>query len=270
MHFIPGRKPGQDRPLPPLWFIIDRGYALVRNSNGSPSFLDSEDLRPLGLDGSPGVYFGATERHACFLKHGDASSPVPAGFEWVELRTLFGTLGEEHFWIAGRARHLAEWDRTHRHCGSCGAAMMLKEDEWAKACPTCGQIYFPQISPVVIVSVVDGDRILLTRNSHYRNYPYFTLMAGFVEAGEDLESAVHREIQEEVGVTVKNLRYFGSQPWPFPNSLMIGFTAEYAGGEVTPDPSEILEARWFERQNLPEIPRSKGIARKMIDAFATG
>lgn len=266
MAFTPGRRLSQDPILPPLWFILDRGQVLVRQGEEGCSFLDPDDLHALALEELTGFCLGATDARICLLAHGDASLPVPERYAWAEVRTLFGVVGEELFWVAGRAHHLALWDRAHRYCGACGAGLLLKEDEWAKACPPCGQLLFPQISPAVIVSVVDGDRILLARNRHYR-YPFFSVLAGFVEPGEDLEAAVHREIQEEVGLTVKNLRYFGSQPWPFPNSLMIAFTADYAGGELCPDSDEILEARWFTRNALPEIPSSLSIAHRLIRAF---
>jgi NAD+ diphosphatase len=268
MAFTSGRRPAESLELPALWFVLDRGRVLVRCAPEGPSFLDSRDVEILD-GGASGLFLGATERRSCLLAHGDAAAPVPEGMEWVELRSLFSVVDEELFWIAGRAGHLAGWDLNHRRCGACGAALVLKDEEWAKACPACGQIYYPQISPAIIASVVQGDRILLARNQHYR-YPFFSVLAGFVEPGESLESAVHREIREEVGLAVKNLRYFGSQPWPFPNSLMIGFTAEYAGGELRPDPSEILEARWFTRDAMPEIPSSISIARKLIDAFLAG
>lgn len=266
MTFVSGRKPKTGHDLSTLWFIVDRGRVLVRPGEEGPSFPDTGDAHTMGLEVTTGLYLGATEDTACLLAHGDASRPAPAGLEWVELRPLWGALPEELFWIAGRANHLADWDRAHRRCGACGAELALLEDEWAKTCPACGQTYYPQVSPAVIASVVDGDRILLARNRRYR-YPFFSVLAGFVEPGENLEAAVHREIREEVGVEVRNVRYFGSQPWPFPNSLMVGFTAEYAGGEIDPDPEEILEARWFARDAMPEIPASISIARRLIDAF---
>lgn len=268
MAFTAGRRQQGDRNLSPLWFIVDHGQVLVRQDRGKPAFLESEDLQSPELSVSPGLFLGETERHACMLAHGDRSKPVPGGLEWVELRGLFNVLEEEQFWIAGRASHLAVWDLAHRHCGACGDGLALKEDEWAKACLSCGQTYYPQISPAVIAAVLDGDRILLARNRHYR-YPFFSVLAGFVEPGENLEAAVHREILEEVGIAVKNVRYFGSQPWPFPNSLMIGFVADYAGGEIHIDPSEILEAQWFTRDTMPEIPSSISIARRLIDAFTS-
>lgn len=266
MAFTAGRRPQEDQGLRALWFVVDHGQVLVRQDSGKPAFLEPAALRSLELDPSQGLFFGEIGGHACMLAHREASKPVPGGLEWVELRSLFGVLEEELFWVAGRANHLAVWDRAHRHCGACGGGLSLKEEEWAKTCPSCGQVYYPQISPAVIVAVIDGDRILLARNRHYR-YPFFSVLAGFVEPGENLEAAAHREIQEEVGIAVKNLRYFGSQPWPFPNSLMIGFIAEYAGGEVRIEPSEILEAAWFTRDTMPEIPSSISIARRLIDAF---
>jgi NAD+ diphosphatase len=266
MAFTAGRKPQEGRDLPPLWFIVDQGRVLVRPREGGPSFPETHELGSLDLETSQGLYLGATEGQACLLAHGDASAPAPEGLEWAELRPLWSALPEELFWVAGRANHLAGWDRSHRLCGACGADLSLLEEEWAKTCRSCGQTYYPQVSPAVIASVVDGDRILLARNRHYR-YPFFSVLAGFVEPGENLEAAVHREIREEVGVEVKNIRYFGSQPWPFPNSLMIGFIADYAGGEISPDPDEILEARWFTRDAMPEMPASISIARRLIEAF---
>lgn len=266
MAFTAGRRQQGNQDLRPLWFVVDHGQVLVRQSSGRPAFLDPAELSSLELDASQGLFLGETERCACMLAHGDASKPVPGGLEWAELRSLFGVLEEELFWIAGRANHLAVWGLAHRRCGACGGDLSLKEDEWAKTCPSCGQTYYPQISPAVIVAVVDGDRILLARNRHYR-HPFFSVLAGFVEPGEGLEAAAHREIREEVGIAVRNLRYFGSQPWPFPDSLMIAFVAEYAGGELRIDPSEILEAAWFTRETMPEIPPSISIARRLIDAF---
>lgn len=266
MVFTAGRQPQGNLDGRPLWFIVDRGRVLVRRDAGGAAFPEPGELQALGLGDAPGLYLGADDDRACLMAHGDASSPAPPGLEWTDLRALFGAVDEARFWIAGRASHLADWDRSHRRCGACGADLALKEDEWAKACPACGQLCYPQISPAVIVSVVDGDRILLARNRRFRS-PFFSVLAGFVEAGEDLETTVHREIHEEVGVAVKNLRYFGSQPWPFPNSLMIAFTADYAGGEVRIDPSELTEARWFTRDAMPDIPSSLSIARKLIDAF---
>ena len=136
----------------------------------------------------------------------------------------------------------------------------------ALRCPGCGLTAFPKISPAVIVLVEKEGKLLLARGRRFA-LPFYSVLAGFVEPGESLEDTVHREILEEVGIRVKNVRYFGSQPWPYPDSLMIGFTAEYAGGEIKEDPEEILDAAWFAPDDLPSIPGKVSIARKLIDWF---
>ena len=140
-------------------------------------------------------------------------------------------------------------------------------DERAKRCPACGLVNYPRLSPAVIVAVIKGDQILLARNKRFRA-PFYSVLAGFVEPGETLEQCVQREIHEEVGLSVKNIRYFGSQPWPFPNSLMIGFVADYAGGEIAVDNSELMEAGWFSAESLPVLPSPISIAWQLIDWFA--
>jgi len=159
-----------------------------------------------------------------------------------------------------------DWDQNRRFCGKCGGPTEDKVDERAKYCARCDLINYPRLSPAVIVAILKGDQILLARNKRFRMSMY-SVLAGFVEPGETLEACVEREVHEEVGIAVKNIRYFGSQPWPFPNSLMIGFVAEYAGGQITIDDREIAEAGWFSRSNLPQIPSSISIARRLIDWF---
>jgi NAD+ diphosphatase len=161
------------------------------------------------------------------------------------------------------------WNQTHRYCGRCGKLTEDKTDERAKTCPECGMINYPRLSPAIIVAVLKNDRILLGRNKRFR-LPFYSVLAGFVEPGETLEECVSREIREEVSITVKNIRYFGSQPWPFPDSLMIAFIADYAGGEISTDGSEIIDAAWFAKDNLPKIPPKISIARQLIDWFVHG
>lgn len=168
--------------------------------------------------------------------------------------------------MAGRAAQFVEWERMHRYCGHCGTPTVVKAGEDARECPACGALFFPRIAPAVIVLVRDGSRILLARNHRFPPGRYSTI-AGFVEPGETLEEAVSREVAEEVGVSVRNIQYFGSQPWPFPHSLMVGFVAEYAGGEVRLQESEIADARWFGPDFLPDLPPPWTIARRMINWF---
>ena len=167
--------------------------------------------------------------------------------------------------LAGRALQLVEWERTHRYCGRCGTLTEPAGGERARRCPHCGLSAFPRLAPAVITLVERADgRALLARNV---NFPggMFSCVAGFVEPGETLDEAVRREVTEEVGVELGEVRYWGSQPWPFPHSLMIGFTAEWASGEITCQEGEIAEARWFAPGELPAIPSEISIARRLID-----
>jgi NAD+ diphosphatase len=173
---------------------------------------------------------------------------------------------DDFFRVALTAGHMVEWDRTSRFCGRCGARLGLHGHERAKACPECGLLVFPRISPAVIVAVERDNRILLARSAHFPER-LFSVLAGFVEPGESLEETVLREVREEVGILVKDIRYFGSQPWPFPDSLMLGFTARHAKGELCIDNREIVEARWFAPDELPAIPPKVSIARRLIDRF---
>ena len=184
------------------------------------------------------------------------------------LRELLATMTPEEFREAARERELEEWRTVNRFCGKCGAEMRRheKSDERAFLCPNCGYAAYPKISPAVIVLVTRGDKILLQRNSHYklRNW---TLVAGFVDAGENFEEAVRREVREEASIEVGNLRYFGSQAWPFPSNIMVAFRAEYVSGDLNPDGEEVVESGWFDKDHLPEIPLKGSIARAMIDAW---
>jgi NAD+ diphosphatase len=204
--------------------------------------------------------------HPCLCAECEADGPLPDGMAFQGLRKLYGSLDEEMFWVAGRAFQIVDWDRTHQHCGRCGSPTENKSDERAKVCPKCGTVSFPRMSPAIIVAVIRDGSVLLAHAARFPGAMY-SVLAGFVEPGESLEDCVRREVKEEAGVELKNIRYFGSQPWPFPNSLMIGFTAEYAGGEVTMDMKEIVDAQWFTADHLPTIPDKISIARKLIDWF---
>jgi NAD+ diphosphatase len=191
---------------------------------------------------------------------------APSGTAFVGARQLVGALNPESFGLFARARMLVEWERTHRYCGACGTPTAVLADEHAVECARCGLRSYPRISPAVIVAVTRGDEILLAQPVRAGRAMY-TVLAGFVEAGESLERAVAREIAEEVGIIVGDLAYAGSQPWPFPHALMVGFTARYVAGEITPDPTEIVDAGWYTTGDLPELPPRGSIARALIDEF---
>ena len=188
------------------------------------------------------------------------------GMSFMVLRSLLGLIDDDTFRVAGLASQIINWDNTHRYCGQCGTLMEVKKDERAKICPKCGFVSFPRISPAIITAVIKDSCILLAR-AHRFPPGLYSVLAGFVEPGETLEECLKREVREEVGIEVKNIMYFGSQPWPFPHSLMIAFTSDYAGGEINIDKNELGDAGWFSSSNLPQIPIRGTIARELIEWF---
>lgn len=200
----------------------------------------------------------------CYAADVDQLPEIPSG-EPTPLRAIFQLAGPETFALAGRATQLLDWQSHHRFCGQCGTPTTMKTGELAMQCPSCGLLAYPRISPAVMVLVRDGDRLLLARSPHFKP-GVFSALAGFVEPGETLEECAVREVREEVGIEIANLRYFHSQPWPFPNSLMVAFFADYAGGTITPDPKEIEAADWFALAALPLLPEPISISRRLIDA----
>lgn len=194
---------------------------------------------------------------------------LPPGFEPVGLRELWALGGDCLFQTAGTAFQMMDWKRNSRFCPRCGASMSLADDDRAYACPECAYMFYPILNPAIIVAVTKGDELLLARSPHFPKGRY-SVLAGFVEPGESLEETVEREVFEEVAVTVKDITYFGSQPWPFPHSLMLGFTARWDAGELAPDGKEIEDAGWFTPDTMPEIPPSMSISRKLIDNWLAG
>jgi len=191
----------------------------------------------------------------------------PTGMRFVGLRTLFFKVPEPLLALAARAFQVVDWDRTHRYCGRCGTPTRDRAAERAKECPACGLVAYPRVSPAMMALVTRGHDLLLARAHRFAPGMYSAL-AGFVEPGETIEDCVRREVREEVGVEVGQITYFASQPWAFPHSLMIAYTAEYAGGDLKVDDAEIAEARWFPADALPHLPPSVSIARRLIEATA--
>ncbi len=267
MTFIPGLQAEGGEGTACLCFFFAEGKLLIKRTPLGCGVPDRADIARSEIRPQHEMYFGALDGQPCYAGGLDRRPEAPESMEWIDLRALFGSIREELLWVAGRANQLVDWSQSHRFCGRCGAPTGDKADERAKICRRCGLVNYPRLSPAVIVAVIKGDQILLARGRRFRA-PMFSVLAGFVEPGETLEACAEREIREEVGIAVKNIRYFGSQPWPFPNSLMIGFVAEYAGGEITLNDGEISEAGWFTRSDLPQIPPPLSIARRLIDWFA--
>jgi NAD+ diphosphatase len=208
-------------------------------------------------------HFGSTPCYAAGLQ---ADAPLPEGWAGVGVRELYGRIPDEDIAVASFAVRIIGSAKMSRFCGRCGHETVPVLTERAKRCPACGLVTHPRISPAIIVLITRGDEILLARSPRFP-VGMHSVIAGFVEPGETLEHAVHREVQEEVGITIKNLRYFASEPWPFPDSLMIAFVADYAAGEIAIDNNEIVGAGWFGRDNLPQLPKKLSISRALIDRW---
>lgn len=264
--FVAGIKPPKQRTGPAWWWVFRESSLLVRETDIGADLPFIEDVTALGLTPVRRQYLGTLGGAHCFAVEVPKETEPPPGMTFEGLRALHGRLPDDLFFLAGRAVQIVAWDRTHQYCGQCGAKTRYHDVDRATECPECGVINYPRISPAVIVAVERGDELLLARNA---NFPaaFFSVLAGFVEAGESLEETVRREIREEVGLEITDLAYFGSQSWPFPNSLMIGFTATYASGEITVEPNEVAEAGWFRWDNLPRVPPRLSIARQLIEAY---
>lgn len=210
------------------------------------------------------LYIGTLDGVHLFAGELEADVQAPAGWLWSHLRPLYFSLSEEDFAIAGQALHLLQWDRSNTYCGKCGSLTIPMDNERCRECKTCGQLAYPKLTPAILALVKRENKILLAHGSQFPK-PFYSALAGFVEPGETLEQCVYREVLEEVGIKVNTIKYFGSQPWPFSSSLMIGFSCEWEEGEINIDPIEIIDARWFEAAHLPILPPVYSLSRLLID-----
>ncbi|MBZ9612989.1 NAD(+) diphosphatase [Rheinheimera maricola] len=241
-----------------LWFVVNRGRI----------WLNAQGQLPQGIFAN--LTLSAEPDQVCLI--GElATQPVYLVVNhdyiadeaaWVTPRELLDN-GDDVFQLAARAVQVALFLQTHRFCGQCGSAMNLVSWELAALCSKCGHRCYPRIAPCVLVGIAHHGKILLARSSRHRK-GFYSILAGFVESAETLEQAAVREVKEEVGVDITNLRYVGSQPWPFPHSLMTGFIADYAGGDIICQPQEIEEAHWFDLAALPEVPSIQTLSGKII------
>ena len=247
-------------PATPRRFFIHGHKLLFHEGNGSLRLYDGPDTGALyrrGLSGGGELIAFSKE------------APLQAACVGLGLRAAYTHLPEPVWMQAGCAMQILGWHNQHRFCGRCGEKMVEQQAELAMLCPACGLTSYPRLTPAVIMAVTSGDEILLGRARRFPGGMYSTL-AGFVEPGETLEDAVRREVFEETAITVGPVRYFGSQPWPFPHSLMIGFTAEALAREIRLNDGELEDARWFGADGLPPLPDRMSIARRLIDAFLAG
>ncbi len=211
-------------------------------------------------------FFGKVKNLSCYCGRITPEN-IPDKYKMINLRALYGKIDNGFWSIAGYARQICDWNMNFKFCGRCGAQTKTKKDEHARVCPKCNLISYPRISPAIITAVVKDKQILLGRGVNFPDKKMFSVLAGFVEPGEALEDCVKREIFEESGIKVKNIQYVKSQSWPFPDSLMIGFTAEYESGELSIDSQELAEAGWFKSDNLPIVPGKQTLAGELIEWF---
>lgn len=265
-RYVPAVAPEHDRNGPAYWFVFSSNKLLVKEASGKVSIPVAQTAEQLHIQPIRTQYLGTFAGYPCYSAEAAPDAAAAEGMSFCGLRALYGAIDEDLFHLAGRAAQIVAWDQTHQYCGRCGEQTISSDKERAKICPTCGFTSYPRISPAVITAVLKGKQLLLAHARHFQGNMY-SLIAGFVEPGETLEDCVQREIMEEVGIKVKNIRYFGSQQWPFPNSLMIGFIAEYESGEIAVDGEEITAAGWFDPDRLPELPGKISIARKIIDWY---
>lgn len=271
MSFQPVYRIPDELPRPSWWFLFKGKSILVDEGGdfvGIPFF--SDPGRDVPGDIRRSCYLGVMDGYDCYGLSIDGRFYDPRfcknGFALVGLKSLYGVLSETLYRSAGYAMQVVEWVDNHRFCGRCGEGTRDKPEERARFCPSCGLVNYPRISPAIIVSVTSGSRILLARSARYKPGRY-SVIAGYIEPGETAEECVRREIYEEVGISVSGIRYFGSQSWPFSGSIMLGYTAKYAGGELRVDGEEIVEAGWFFADALPGLPGKMSIARELIDDF---
>ena len=273
-RFVPVVDLPTTQTTPAYWFLFQADKLLIHPNGKTVTLPHVTDPAELGLDPVRRQYLGylndGDTRADCYSAEIDPQAPLPDGWHADNLRTLYPDLGDEWFQLAGRAVQIVDWDRTHQFCGRCATRLETIPHERAKQCPACGLTNYPRLSPAIIIAVTKhteaGNRLLLARNHRFPKGRY-SVIAGFVEPGESLEECAAREVREEVGIAITNIRYFGSQPWPFPNSLMLGFTADYSSGDIVPEEAEIAEAGWFAADALPGLPPKVSIARRLIDWF---
>jgi NAD+ diphosphatase len=241
------------------WLLLQDGNVILK-ADALPS---ASDLG-VALPSPDSLYLGQAGDTPYFADEIAADTPLPDGLSAVNLRSLLSLGNEEISGIAGYAAQMLYWRRTGRYCPVCATPTEARQKDWGRVCPNCGHIGYPRVSPAVLILIHDGDRILLGSKP---GWDRFSILAGFVDSAETLEECVRRETNEEVGLTVDDIRYVGSQSWPFPHQLMVGFTACYAGGDIRIDDEELDRAAWFTRDDLPPLPPKISLSRQMIDAW---
>lgn len=264
LPFIPHHQSPESPGENPILFAFRGRELLVTSDLLLPSV---SEIDAQGVEAVRTQYLGHLDGRHCYSAELPHHAKAEEGFRFADLRMLFGTLDEILHTLAGRAVQIVEWDRTHQYCGVCAEPTELSVTDRSRSCPSCKIPTYPRLAPAMIVAVEKGDQILLARSPHFPA-GIMSVLAGFVEPGESAEEAVMREVFEETAIVVKNVEYFSSQAWPFPNSLMLGFRAQYDSGEIAIDGEEIVEAGWFSADAMPNaFPGKVSISQWLIRDF---
>lgn len=269
LRFESSIHPIYDESEEDLCLIYKDNKLIAKNIDNQVKLLRGNDLSKL----SPNLQYidciGGFDGVNCYKAEIRGDYVIPSGYDEYDLKNLTLLLEKEVFFIAAKGLLLLNWEKTHKYCGVCGHTMERKESlsERALICQHCGFTTWPRTSPAIIVAVTKGDKILLAHNKKFPDGMY-SVIAGFVELGETFEQCVRREVYEEVGIQIDNIKYFGNQPWPFPNSMMVAYTAEYVGGDIKEDKDEIIYADWFSKEEIPGMYKeSKSIGSELIRWF---
>jgi NAD+ diphosphatase len=247
-----------------LHIVFQRGELISDMRSPEPCMIAQSQLDLNNWHVSQQLFMGFWNDQACYAIEIEAADELdPMQYQRGNLYQILGRVDEQVFALAGRASQLLAWERDHKFCGRCGESMQMDVDERAMRCIPCRTINYPRIAPCIIVLITRGEELLLARNANFPQ-PMYSTLAGFIEAGETAEETLVREVREEVGVEVANIRYFQSQSWPFPSQLMLGYFADYAGGEIVCDQVEIADAQWFHYRDLPLIPPTSSISGQLI------
>jgi NAD+ diphosphatase len=277
VHLLYRRLPPRTAPENGFWILLQENETYVVVNDGRARLPTTEDLgtmtvnAPIHQIAIVGEGFSPATSTAGHPVLVSAVEAVPSAREGIALerigyRKLYGIIDDEILALVGRATQIADWELHSRCCGRCGTLTQPNETESVRTCPSCGDTQYPRLTPAMIVGVVREGRLLLASAPRFHG-AFYSILAGYVEPGESLEQCIHREVWEETRVRVKNIRYFGSQAWPFPHSLMIGFTAEYESGEIVVDRQELLDAGWFAPGEMPQVPAEISISGRIIRWF---
>lgn len=262
-HFAPQAKSENS-----FYVVMTNDELLVNEESGTWEPLPHSILRFLDINPLEQHHVGSYEGTPCFAIRVEKTDSIPEPFHWESLRGLLarGAIGSDAFDMVSCAMQVFDWDKSHQFCGQCGQATIPHESERARLCSHCNTRYYPRISPCVIMLVTKGEECLLAQHKQSRSQ-FYSALAGFIEPGESVENALRREVAEEVSLSVAELSYFGSQPWPFPGQLMLGFHAEFDAGDIQVQEDEIADAKWFHYSDLPQVPPASTLSGMLIRGF---